>query len=139
MAHDDRITRLTRIAQRDIFRLSEFDFDLSLKAISSRAGIPYSTVRTYASGDAIMPITAVSRLVGVVPDELLSRLLDPVNRQIVHDDDDSALDALGDDADAVAAEIRRARSPTSPGGTEIVDIEEARIRAKALRLRRKVA
>jgi hypothetical protein len=140
MAHDDRITRLTRTAQRDIFRLAEFDHDLTLKAISFSAGIPYSTLRTYASGEAVMPVTAVLRLVDVVPDQLLSRLFDPVDREIVKDDDnDSCLDDLGNEAGELEAEVRRSRHPQSPGGVDIVPIEEARIRRKALRLRRKVA
>jgi hypothetical protein len=129
-------------AQATMFRLALRDFGLTLKSISIDSGIGYEALRTYVGtkgAQSMMPVSALCRLVGVVPDELLSHLLDPVGRQIVHDDDDSELDALGDDADAVAAEIRRARSPNSPGGTEIVDIEEARIRAKALRLRRKVA
>lgn len=129
-------------AQSRIFRLAEHDHGLTLKAISIDSGIKYETLRSY-KGDkgaqAMMPVSALCKLVGVVPDELLSHLLDPVGRHIVQDDDDSGLDTLGDDADAVAAEVRRARAPQSPGGVEIVDIEEARIRQKALRLRRKVA
>ena len=129
-------------AQARIFRLAERDHGLTLKAISLDSGIPYNTLRTYKGhngAQAMMPVSALCRLVGVIPDELLSHMFDPVNRQIVHDDDDGCLDRLGDDADSVATEVRRARSPNSPGGTDIVDIEEARIRAKALRLARKVA
>lgn len=129
-------------AQSRIFRLAQRDCGLCLKAISLDSGIPYATLRTYAGNkgaQAMMPVSALLKLVDVIPDELLSHILAPVNRHIVHDDDDGCLDRLGDDADSVAAEIRKARSPHSPGGTEIVDIEEARIRAKALRLARKAA
>lgn len=141
MSHD-RITREVLKAQERIFRLAARDHDLTLKAIGLDSGINYETLRSYAGNkdaQAVMPITALCRLVGVIPDDLLSQLVGVVGRELVVDDDDSELDALGDSADEVAAEVRRARSPNSPGGTEIIDIEEARIRQKALRLRRKVA
>lgn len=133
------ITHQTLRTQRRIFRLAAHDHGLSLKAIGIDSGIPYTTLRAYSTGAAVMPVTALIRLVGVIPDPLLSQLFGPVHRHLVEDEDDGCLDSLGNDADEVAAEVRRARSPTSPGGTDIVDIEEARIRSKALRLTRKVA
>lgn len=129
-------------AQSRIFRLAERDHGLTMKVIGLDSGIPYETIRSYAGhkgAQSMMPVSALCKLVGVIPDELLSHMLDPVGRQIVTDDDDHDLDILGEGADELAAEVRRARAPSSPGGVEIVDIEEARIRSKALRLRRKVA
>lgn len=138
MAADDRISLQVRDAQRRIFRLAERNHGLTLKAIGLDSGIAYNTVRTYASGECIMPITAVLRLVGVIPDELLSHLTEPVGRHIAEngDDDGIDLDALGEDADAVATEVRRARHPNSPGGTNIVPIERQAIVGKVRKLRR---
>lgn len=141
MAADDRITLLVREAQRRIFRLAERDQGLSLKAINLDSGIPYNTIRSYASGEAVMPVPAMLKLVGVIPDELLSQLLDPVKRCLMPTDtgDDPDLDALGEDAAAVEAEVRRARKPDSPGGTNIVPIERSAIIGKARSFARKVA
>lgn len=139
----DRITREVLKAQERIFRLAARDHDLSLKAISLDSGINYETLRSYAGNkdaQAVMPVTALCRLIGAIPDPLLSTMFDCVDREIVKDDDkDSCLDDLGNEAGELEAEVRKARHPASPGGIDIVDIEEARIRRKALRLRRKVA
>lgn len=139
MATDDRISLLVRDAQKRIFRLSERDHGLSLKAIGLDSGIAYNTVRTYASGESIMPVTAVLRLTGVIPDELLSHLFEPVGRHIAENgpDGETDLDALGEDADAVATEVRRSRHPNSPGGTNIVPIERQAIMGKVHKLRRR--
>lgn len=141
MAHSDRIVALTLEAQERVFRLAARDHGLSLQRISLESNIPYNTVRSYAGHNgeqAQMPISALNKLCGVIPDDLLSHLTGPADRHIVHDDDDHDLDVLGDGADELAAEVRRARSPSSPGGTEITDMEEARIRRKAMQLRRRV-
>ncbi len=135
MSLDDRIVRLTREAQQRIFRLAERDCGLTLKAISLDSGVPYSTIRTYASGEAIMPITALIRLADVIPDTLLSQLFDPVDRHLVKDSDDYCLDELGEAADDVAAKVRRARHPNSPGGIEIIDAEAMAIRRASQRVR----
>lgn len=129
-------------AQSRIFRLAERDHGLSFKALALDSGIPYDTLRTYAGNkgaQAMMPVSALCKLVGVIPDELLSHLLDPADRHIVPNDDDDELDDLADIADEVAREVRRARHPKSPGGTEIIAIEEERIKRKARSLRRRAA
>ena len=141
MAHTDRIVALTLKAQERVFRLAARDYGLSLQTISTESNIPYNTIRSYAGHNgeqAQMPISALNKLCGVIPDDLLSHLTDPGGRQLVLDDDDHDLDILGDHADAIAAEVRRARSPSSPGGTEITDLEEARIRRKAAQLKRRM-
>ena len=90
MAADDRISLLAKAAQNRLFRLAERDCGLHLKTISLDSGIPYSNLRGYASGDTIMPITAMMKLAGVVPDELLSHLMRPVGRCVVAEKEDDS-------------------------------------------------
>jgi hypothetical protein len=145
MAHHDRILALTLATQRRIGRLAKNNFGLTLEAISTESGIPYSTVRSYFSQQknfrlAEIPVTAFVKLCGVIPDELLSQLLDPADRHLAHNgDEDHDLDDLGDKADEVAREVRRARRPDSPGGTEIIALEEERIKRMARGLKVKAA
>lgn len=136
---DDEISRETRKTQRRIFRLAKHNHGLTRKAIAIDSGIPYSTLGGYEKGLQIMPITAVVRLVGVIPDDLLSQLFSPADRHLERDEDDedSALDDLGDIADEVAREVRQARHPHSPGGTEIIAIEEERIKRAARGFKRR--
>lgn len=140
MAHDDRIVSLVLDAQRRIGRLAERDYGLSLKAISLDTGIPYPSVRSYlGQGDvklAVMPVPVMLKLVGVIPDDLLSQLLDPVKRCIVRtdDSDEPDYDAIGQGALELAGEVQKSRRPDSPGGTNIVPIEKQAINAKRARL-----
>jgi hypothetical protein len=135
MAINDRITLLVREAQRRIFRLAERDHGISLKIAGLDSGIPYNTIRSYASGEAVMPVPAMLKLVGVIPDDLLSYLLEPVQRHIVEDGNgDFDADALGREAHGLAGEVQQARSPDSPGGTNIVPIEKQAIRSRAQRV-----
>lgn len=145
MAHTDRILSLTLATQRRIGRLAKRDYGLTLEAIAAESGIPYSTVRSYFSQQqnfrlSEIPITAFVKLCGVIPDQLMSQLLDPADRHLVHNgDEDHDLDDLGDKADEVAREVRRARRPDSPGGTEIIALEEERIKRLARGLKVKAA
>lgn len=124
MAHDDRITLLTLEAQERIFRLTVRDHGHSLNSISLDSNIPYNTIRSYASGQAVMPLPAFIKLCGVIPDYLLSQLLAPVDRQITPTPSEVDFDQLGRDCMSYASELAKAHSPESPGGTEIVPIEE---------------
>lgn len=136
MASDDRISLLVREAQKRIFRLAERDHGLSFKALSLDSGIPYNSIRGYASGETIMAIPALLKLVGVIPDELLSQLLDPVKRCIVRTDegDEPDYDAIGQGALELAGEVQKSRRPDSPGGTNIVPIEKEAINSKRAQL-----
>jgi hypothetical protein len=80
--------------------LAERDHDLTLKAISLDSGIPYDTLRSYAARDpAMMPVSALLKLVDVVPDYLLSQLLDPVNRRLeIVSNENGDIDELGREA-----------------------------------------
>jgi len=142
MAHGDRISALTLEAQERMFRLAERDCGLSLKKISLESNIPYNTIRSYAGHSgvpAMMSLAVLNKLAGVIPDELLSHLTQPGGRHIAENYEDPDLDALGEDADAVATEVRRARHPNSPGGTNIVPMERDQIMGKARKLKARAA
>ena len=72
-------------------------YALSLKLIAIDSGLHYDSVRDYAAGKTIMPITALDALVGVIPDELLSllfsgnRAIVQVPEEIDHDELEKAL------------------------------------------------
>lgn len=136
MAHDDRISFLVLEAQQRVFRLAERNHGLRLKTISLDSGIPYNTIRNYSHGEAVMPLPAFLKLVDVIPDDLLSQLLDPVHRCLAPTtvDGEPDLDALGQDALDLGATVGQSRSPHSPGGTNIVPMERAQIIAKASKL-----
>lgn len=140
MYADDEISRETRKTQRRIFRLAAHNHGMTRKAIALDTGIPYSSLTGYANGSVIMPITAVVRLAGVIPDELLSQLFAPADRHLEHDEDDgdSEYDDVAELAAEVQSEVLRAHHPKSPGGTEIVAIEEVRIKRAKAKLQRKL-
>ncbi len=123
MAHDDRITLLTLEAQKRVFRLCVRDHGHTLNSISLDSNIPYNTIRSYASGDAAMPLPAFNKLCGVIPDYLLSQLLVSSDRQIVPAPKVIDFDQLGVDCASYSAELAAARSPKSPGGVDIVPVE----------------
>ncbi len=136
MATNDRIRSETIRCQQRIGRLAQRDYGLTLKMLSLDSGIPYPTIRNYfGQGDqelSELPVSALVKLIGVIPDELLSQLFDPADRHLAKNaDDDACYDTLGDKADNVARLVRQARSPTSPGGTEIIAVEESGIKRAA--------
>ena len=133
MSTVDRLNGLVLEAQQDIFRLACRDCGLTLKAISDKANIPYQNVKLYAGGHNAMPIVALLKLRGVIPDSLLSLVFAPVEAQIVSTmcaDDDH--DTAADRCDNVASLVRKARHPDSPAGVEIAPCEASRIRAARL-------
>jgi hypothetical protein len=137
MAHDCRISFLVLEAQKRIFRLAERDHGLRLKTISMDSGIPYNSVRGYASGETVMAVPAMLKLVGVIPDDLLSHMLDPVGRHIAENEtDDGDHDTLASNCIDFASSHARARHPLSPKGVEIADCEDKELRASRAKLRR---
>lgn len=124
----DKQARMFRIAQ-DPSR-----YGLSLKLISMDSGVGYDSLRNYAAGNTVMPVTALYSLVGVIPDELLSLLL-PDGRQIVNAPDGVDHDEL----EAACRDYLRAKGeahhPESPEAREIASCEEDRLNRKAARLR----
>jgi hypothetical protein len=137
MAHSDRISALTLAAQERIFRLAARDYGLSLKTISLESGIPYNTIRAYAAHNgeqAMMPIAALLKLVGVLPDELLSHLLEPVGRIIDRPSEDGDHDATVQNCIDFVTRKQRAHHPESPAGVEIADCEDQDLRKSKARL-----
>ena len=144
MAHSDRILAQTLDTQRRIGRLAARDYGLTIKRISLDSGMPYNTVRSYFSQAhdvrlTELPVSAFVKLCGVIPDELLSQLLAPADRHLEADDEDedSAYDDLAELASDVERVVRQARHPNSPGGVEIIAIEEERIKRAKQKLQRK--
>lgn len=82
MNDPDNIALQQKASQERVFRLAQRDHGLTLKAISLDSGLGYTTIQSYASGNAVMSIAGLFKLVGVIPDELLSLLL-PDGRLIV--------------------------------------------------------
>lgn len=139
MAHDCEVAQRMLAAQARVFRVAERDFALTLKAISLDTGIPYNTVRSYAGHNGaptMMPVSALAKLMGVIPDTLLSHLFDPVGKAIVDcTSDDGDHDTLGIDCGNIVGLVSRARHPNSPAGVDISDCEDKVIRLARAQLR----
>lgn len=130
MALADKIIAQTLESQRRIFRLASRDYDLTLKKISIDSNVPYATIRTYASGDAMMPVAVLIKLCDVVPDHLLSQLFDPVGRHlVVNEESEGDMDELGREAATFTAEYVNAKSDGI-----VTPLERSRLAARAGRL-----
>lgn len=136
MAIDCNISHQAKEMQERIFRIAQRN-GLTMKAISLDSGIPYSTLRSYAGNNGAtveMPVSALYKLVGVIPDELLSLLL-PDGRLIVSAPEEIDHDEV---APAMRDYLRRkdeAHHPDSPGGREIAGCEDAELRGIVTRLK----
>jgi hypothetical protein len=135
LSNADRLNGLVLSAQMDIFRLARRDYGLTLTEISGKANIPYQNVKLYAGGHNAMSIATLLKLVGVIPDDLLSRIFAPVERQLASSQCEFDHDAMGADCIEYGSKLQRARSPNSPAGVEIAPCEDADLRAHAARLR----
>lgn len=135
MADESKISHCTKETQERIFRLALRE-GLTLKAISLDSGIPYSTLRSYAGNNgetAEMPVSALRKLAGIVPDELLSLLL-PDGRAIVQVPDEIDHDEI---ADAFAGYLKAKNDfhhPESEAGRDIGPNERAALDAKVVML-----
>ena len=134
MSDDPTILR-TRDLQRRMFRVAAdpLRHGLTLKAIALDSGIPESTLRTYASGSACMPVAALWKLFGVLPAELLSVPVPEgwcITQTAAPDHDDLAATCI-DFAGAHA----RARHPASEHGVDIGPGEKRDLDGKATKLR----
>lgn len=131
MATDRTIIEQTREEQRRVFRIAcdPNRYGLTLKAIGIDAQIGYDSLRGYASGETEMPLSALRRLVGVIPDELLSFLL-PGDRVIVRAPDEINHDEIA----PILREYLRckdeAHHPESEAGRDIGPSEDKSLRVK---------
>lgn len=125
----------TKTTQERIFRIAQRD-GLTLKAISLDSGIPYSTLRSYAGNNgetAEMPVSALYKLCGVIPDELLSLLL-PDGRCVVQVPDEIDHDKIADAFTDYLSHKNAAHHPDSPAGRDIADCEREHLNSKVVRL-----
>lgn len=131
MARENSILLNLLDRQCDVFRIASdpLRFGLTLKRISQESGIPYSTLKTYCEGKAEMPLSALYKLIGVIPDELLSVLL-PDGRVIVAVPEEIDHDEI---APAMREYLRvkdEAHHPESEAGRDIGPKEDATLRSK---------
>lgn len=133
MSHDDKIVNRQKREQARLFRLAQRE-GMTLKAISMDSGLGYTTIQSYAKGEAVMSIASLFKLVGVIPDELLSLLL-PEGRHVVAAPDDIDHDALCDLAEDYVRCKAQAHRVDSPGGIAIVECEHNDLTSKAVKLR----
>lgn len=127
----DKTIMQMRDRQQRVFRIATDPtrYGLTLKLIAADANLGYDSVRHYASGETIMPITALFALVGVIPDELLSHLL-PEGRAIVRVPEELDHDEVCEAMQDYLHEKARAHHPDSPGGREIAPCEDNVLRGK---------
>lgn len=129
-----------KATQERIFRIATRQ-GLTLKAISLDAEIPYNTLRNYAGHNgetAEMPVSAIGKLVGVIPDELLSLLL-PEGRVIVQAPREIDHDEIEDACRDYLETKGRAHHKDSPAGREISDCERAALGVKLATVNGKAA
>lgn len=120
------IPHCTKGTQERIFRIAQRE-GLTLKAISLDSGIPYSTLRSYAGNNgetAEMPVSALYKLVGIIPDELLSLLL-PDGRSIVRIPENIDHDAIAQWAETYNAKKLAAHRADSECQEQIGPSEKA--------------
>ena len=134
MAPERNIPHCTKSTQERIFRIAQRE-GLTLKAISLDSGIPYSTIRSYAGNNgetAEMPVSALYKLSGVIPDELLSLLL-PEGRAIVRVPDNIDHDAIAEWVALYNAKSLAAHRRDSECAEEIGPGEEAELNGIVVR------
>jgi hypothetical protein len=137
MADVDRIVALTLEAQERVFRLSARDHGMSLQWISRESNIPYNTIRSYAGHNgeqAMMPIAALNKLCGVIPDDLLSHLTEPGGRILDKPSEDGDHETTVANCLDFVAHKQKAHHPESPAGVEIADCEDRSLRVAKARL-----
>lgn len=134
MAELSRDAQNSVALQKEMFRLADVEHGLSVPVIARTRGIPASTVRSWARGDAAMPAWAIGAL--GLPDDITSIVLQPFSRFVVTDEGDGGgdYDALGLEALGLATEIAAARDANGPGGVRIIHSEEPKIKARARRV-----
>lgn len=137
-----RITAGLLAAQQTMFRLAERDHGITQKLVHLETDMSVSAIGQYARGETAMGGPAILKLARMkqFPSELLSLLFEGTDRHVADDSDlEPDFDALGLEATDLGREVQQARSPSSPGGTNIVPIEKEAIRNRARRVCAKAA
>jgi hypothetical protein len=131
MARDCDISHAVEMAQTLMLDLAERKHGITRKALHLATGIPISTLKSYEEGTA-MPVTAFVKMAAVIPNELLSLMLEPGEKAIADaEPDETDLDDLARAAVDVLQKYVAARHPDSPGGIRIVHSETADIKLAA--------
>lgn len=135
MCNMNELARNSVQAQERMFRLAERDYGLSVKTLVLETGIPKTTLEGWRGG-VTMPAWALGALGKAgVPDHLLSLILHPFARHVGTDDNgDGALDELARETAGFTADYLQATAPASPGGSNIVPMERAKLAEAALRV-----
>lgn len=135
MTTDPRIIHLVKEAQKRVFRiaLDPMRYGLTLKSISMDAAVNYDSLRQYAAGETVMPITALYRLCGVLPAELLS-LLFPEQYSMV-ESQSADLDGMAASAVDYIGAYTEARHPESEAGPDIGPTEAAKLCTKVAQMK----
>ena len=128
MQADCAITQTMKRAQITVFAQAA-KLGITHKVIHYDTGMSLSAIGQYARGETAMGGPCLIKLIGVIPDDLLSLLL-PDGRLIVkapvHVDHDEVIGAMTD----YFAEKQRAHHPESECGREIGPIEHTTLCAK---------
>lgn len=121
--------RNSKANQIELFRRAKTEEGLDIPTLLDNYPFKESTLREWSKGLAAMPAWSLGALGKAgVPEHLLSLVLEPFHRHVGKDPDgEGDFDEAADDADELAAEVRKARSLKSPGGSAIVPQEKARI------------
>jgi hypothetical protein len=133
MSPESNITSRQKRVQQTVFR-EACKRGCTLKAIAMDSGHGYTTVQTWAKGEAVMSISGLYSLVGVIDDDLLSLLL-PDGRQIVRVPEDIDHDAIAEWASEYLAMKAAAHRKDSPGGVDIVPTEREGLDRKVAQLK----
>ena len=133
MSHDDNISARQKRVQQTIFREACHRGN-TLKAIALDSGNGYTTVQSWAKGEAVMSIAGMFSLVEIIPDDLLSMLL-PDGRQIVRVPENLDHDEIETACRDFLAAKGQAHHPESPAGREIAPCEQEALNRKVVALR----
>lgn len=113
--------------QRDMFRLAEANYDLTVSRLSALTGFHRTTISAWRAGNNLMDLPSFVEVARHVPDDLTSLMVEPAGKVLRTADDVACFDALATLALEYAATHTKARSANSPGGPAIVPCEAAEL------------
>lgn len=129
------ITEQVKDRQKRVFRIAcdPARYGLTKKAISAESEIGYDSICDYANGETEMSLSAMVRLIGVLPNELLSLLL-PEGQAIVAIPDGIDHDELAGAMQDYLLTKGQAHREDSPAGPAIADCEREVLDRKVVML-----